>query len=237
MSAVCALVMFLKLLLLKILKMANQNQIPYTPGHWTIPDVQYRGKMLTVDLLDGLLPEMTQAKAGAYARANPDDFTARDLPMYFAVFRALEQQRIRPGASAPVAFLRKSMRNNWLQTLTAIDYAPKGEDVVTHGVGTKKPRQQKINLVEHGGRITRKDSACLEVLLGTGDVETVDRVFTFINAKPTYLWTLGHKPLKVDRHVAGFNADYGWSYLGGDGNPRDVLASLGVRRVAPLGSA
>jgi len=219
-------------------KMDKVKSILYIPRHWRISNVLYRGKTLTVDLLGDLLPKMTQEQAGAYARANPDEFVARDLPMYFAILSALEQQRDLPGASAPVEFLRKSMRSDWLQTLTAIDYLPEGKrDVVTHGVGTGKPYRQKVDVVGPDRQIMPEDSACLEALVGTGDVETVKRVLTFIHGTPTYLWRVNYKPSEVARRVAGFNAPYSGFGLDCYRDPRGSSPALGVRRVAPRSGA
>jgi len=214
------------------------NQIPYTPGYWTIPDVSYRGRILTVDLLDGLLPAMTQEQASAHAKANPNGFITRDLPMYFAIFRALEQQRTQLDVSAPVAFLRKSMQHNWLQTLTAIDYTPRGKlDIVTHGVGTEKPYSQEADVVGPDGQITQEDRACLAALLGTGDVKTINRVSAYINNTPAYLLRVNANPSEVDRCVVRFRSCADWVYLYCSRRPQDSDPALGVRRVAPLSGA
>ncbi|HIH14357.1 MAG TPA: hypothetical protein HA224_03820 [Nanoarchaeota archaeon] len=202
----------------------------HSESYWSIPNVWYRGKWLTVELRDSLLPEMTQAQAGAYIRANPDGFVTRELPMYFAIFRSLEQQRTQPDVSAPLAFIRKSIRIDWLQTLTAIDYLPKDEkDVVTHGIGTEKPHQKKVDVVGPNRQITQEDSACLEALVGTGNVGTVNRVLTFINSAPVYLWRLNSKPFEVYGCVARLYADADGSYLDCKENPQLALSSLGVR--------
>ncbi|MBI4095923.1 MAG: hypothetical protein HY438_03625 [DPANN group archaeon] len=216
--------------------MANLKPIQYTHGEsfWRIHGVQYGGKSLTVELLDGLLPAMTQAEAGAHAKANPDKFTAQDLPMYFGILRALEQQQTEWDVSAPVAFLRKSMQDNYLMTLTGIAYMPKGEDVVIHGVGTEKPYQKKVDVAGLSRQITQEDSACLEALVGTGNVGAVDKVFRFINGTPTYLFRVNYKPPAVERRVARFDAYADVVGLDCDGDPQDPVTSLGVRRVAPL---
>ena len=202
------------------------NQIQHTPGYWTIQNVQHRGERLTVELLDGLLPAMTQEQAGAHARANPDRFRVWELPMYFAVFRALEQQQTQPGVSAPVKFIRKSAQYYWLQTLTAIDYMSKGKDVITHGIGTEKPYSQEVDAVGPSGQITQEDSAYLKALVGTGDVENIKRVLKFIYDAPVCAW--GIDALEVGRSAVGIHA----YYLSCVRNPQYSYPALGVREGA-----
>jgi len=214
------------------------EQIPYDPGHWRISNVQHRGRTLIVDLLDSLLLARTQEQAGVHARANPNGFTTRDLPMYFAVFRALEKQhQMGIDVSTPVAFIRTSMRKKHLLTLTAVDYSPKGKSVVTYGVGTEKPYQQKVDVVGHDRRIAQKDSARLEALLGIGNVEEINRVFRFINGTPVYLRKVDAKPLEADRRVAGVDADYAKAYLDCGGELWGIYPALGIREVTPLRGA
>lgn len=213
------------------------NPLEYHPpgnGYWRVPDVSYRGKTnQTFDLLHGLLPVMTQERAIARTRAaKPGDFVHADLPLYFAVFSALEQLQKKLDVSAPVAFLQKSMRENCLMTLTGVEYAPEGEDMVTHGVGTKNLHQQKANVVGPDRQITQEDGACLEALLGTGDVSEVGKVLQFINGTPIWIWRVNSRPREVATRVVRLYANSDGVDLDCNWDPQGSNPAFGVRRVA-----
>jgi hypothetical protein len=198
---------------------------------WVISNVFYNEMTQDYALSKKLLPCATQdvhAQNRINAKQN-NDFYCGDMPLNYAVFKALyyspeseEKEEIRK-------FIKNSMRVTWLTALTRIQNNPSGElDKIIHNY--KIPNEEyfkEVDLVGHIGKINLEDNNVLKALLLTNNFEEVNEIFKWINNTPTYIWRLNLKPEKTEEIVGGFTANFDRADLYCNRDPSNANDSLG----------
>ena len=204
---------------------------------WTINDVQYRNQIYKVDLLKTLLDEgnsKTQDEWIEYsinAKKNNDFFCA-DMPLQYAIFKALYNSPDNGEKEQARQFIQKSMRETWLSSLSRIFYSPSGNDKIIHNYKIPNEEYETSNLVVGKDReLEVSDKNVLEALVLTKDVDEVKKVLNWINETPVWIWRLNNKPKNVDERVARFSAYDVRAVLNCVGSPSYQDSSLGVRAV------
>ena len=207
---------------------------------WTIPNVNYRGSSLNVDILKTLFDNgaaKTQDEWAGYsenARTNGGFYTP-DYPLFYNTLERAFDLKDESLHKAQVEEMRTVLkgfsRAKWLMTLTRVKYSPKGKDKIVHNFGLKDQYTIPENFVGADGELPAgSPTKVYQSLLGTkSPIDKIKNVFSWLNETPVYIWRLNDKPETIDERVARFGADSGWADLGCDGNPSGSSASLGVR--------
>ena len=210
-------------------------QVTAESDFWNIQGVQYRNGIYQVDLLKILLDNgaaRTQDQWASFSEQarNSNGFYTPDMPLSHSLFTALYLNRNDPKTEEIRAFLKASMRNHWLATLTRIRYKPRGKDTIIHNHNL----QDKLEIQEDfiGPDEWVKDSTSpnsYRALLGTDNLQEINAVYQWINETDAYLWRLNQRSDSIDERVARFNADSGRVSLGCLRDPQGSNSSLGVR--------
>ena len=211
-----------------------------TSGYWTIPDVEYRGQRVIVDLMQGVLPVRTQEE---HARHFIDaqqrgDFHVADLPLYMGIFRKVCQIHERGDVQEKEmveniqGFLKKQLEKYSFLTLTRIFYNPEALDFIYHGYALPAAYsyQNQVEVVGKNGVLEEVVTHELgEVLLGTPRIEEVVHALRWIMGDSLKIWRMNQRPLQSDARVARFVAGSGGADLGCYWDPTDSNSGLGVR--------
>ncbi len=191
-------------------------------GYWVIPTE--KGDL---HLAQELNPNMTQIELAEFT--SPEGFVAMSMKGYIDVLSALYDLR-NTGSDARNAmlFVRGAMRNNFPNTLTRIEYSPRGKDTIIHGYKTPEQEKIRVNFAGDNGDITKVLSAEQSLALTGRKPEEVAKIIKYINESPAFAWRLNSKPDSVDERVARFNADSNSANFDCDWNDSFRVASLGV---------
>lgn len=206
-----------------------------TDDFWTINNVQYRNQIYNVDLLKTLLDDgssKTQDEWVEYsinAKKN-NDFSCVDMPLQYAIFKALYNSPDNGEKEQARQFIQKSMRETWLSSLSRIFYSPSGNDKIIHNYKILNEEYEISKLVVGKDReLEVSDKNVLEALVLTNDVDEVKKVLNWINETPVWIWRLNNKPKDVDERVARFVASDDRAGLSCNWGPSYLGSSLGVR--------
>ncbi|MEK6829331.1 MAG: hypothetical protein AABY15_04325 [Nanoarchaeota archaeon] len=198
---------------------------------WTIPNVNYRGNTQSYELSKNLLPAKTQSQfASDYQTAiTNNQFHSADMRLYHAIFNEVYNQRNSPDSEEIRAFLNESLRNNWLTTLTRIQYQPKGKDIVIHNYNTSDEYKLEEKIVGPDRSIEQSDDSALKTLTGMESAK-LNQIYQWINNTNGFIWRVNSKPNNIEERVARLNADSVRFNLYCYWYPDGASASLGVRR-------
>ena len=209
---------------------------------WTIPNVEYRNGICTVDIAKQLLDNgnaKTQDEWVEYSKQAQQNngFYAGDFPLYHAIFTTLFKNKDGSQKDAVEEireFIKQKMIEKWLITLTRIRYAPKNQkNKVIHNYNM--PDQYAVELDSFIGpdgfiEKTTKVEGPLQALLGTQQsIKEINSVYKWLTDVDAYLFRLNSGVQNVDESVAGFNADSGGAVLYCFRYPLNSNAVLGVR--------
>jgi len=210
--------------------------------YFSITGVSYRNEKYTVDLSKELLPSTTQEQhaINAVQAKKEGKFHTADFPLYFAINHTLYQNRDNTTYKATIEqarqFLKKQMNENWLTTLTRMEYNPKNQkDKVIHNY--KQTNQHEISLdtfTGPDGHITDPETTNaiipLQSFLDTNlSIEEINSIYKWIAGVDTRLWRVNNHPKKQDIRIVGFDAVSDGVGLDCDGDPRYSDSSFGVR--------
>ncbi len=214
-------------------KNENKNSdinIQSIDDYWQIQGVNYMNEIKTINLAQQLLPNMTQDKHAEYREQaiSKGEFYTGDMPLYHAVFTALFNQKDKPESEQARQFIKKSMREKWLMTLTRIAYQPRGKDKIIHNYNTKDEYSLEENIVGEDRFIEDADRSALKALLGTDNIQEIKDIYNWINGTDTYIWRINSKPNKVDERITRFDAVSDRADLDCDWDPAYRDPSLGV---------
>ena len=199
--------------IVKRMKTAKKSHLMYnqpSEGSWDIPEVLYRGERGTYRLFEKMTPAMTQDQlAELYEKekrkGNPHP---TDMPLVWALATRALELRNEEESDQLKLFLKKGFRKFPI-TLTRIVYNPSEDDVVIHNYGTQDDYSFTTQIIGDDVQIRElTDPAVLEKILGTQDIQNIDKVARYINGSPAYLW-FNVKPNKKEESVARFYADEG----------------------------
>ena len=205
---------------------STERVVSYTnpsTGYWVIPSEKQ-----IWHLAGTLNPSMTQDELAKYS--SQEGFHALSVPDHFELFQAMYDLRNNGGEIEKARrFVKGSMRNNFLNTLTRLQYASKGKDKIIHNYKTSSERKLKTGLVGADGLV--KDVLSLEVSLAlTGKKpEEIEEILSYINKTPAYIWRVNSKPSETDERVAWFDAGSDGAGLYCVRYPSYRDGSLGVR--------
>ena len=204
-------------------------------GFFDIPGVVYRGETGNYRVFERMTPAMTQDKLaelyqGEKPKGNPHPM---DSVLYFAISLAGYNLRNESpeGAEHLRQFLRESFRK-YPNTLSRIIYNSSEKDKIIHNYRTSDEYALDSEVVGQDGWITKiPDKQILESLLGTDNVDKINKVSNWINGTNGYLWRLNSKPENKEERVVRFGADDNWFYLYCNGNPHDECPAFRVLRI------
>ncbi len=209
---------------------------------WTIPNVEYRNGICTVDLAKQLLDNgnaKTQDEWVEYSKQAQQNngFYAGDFPLYHAIFTTLFKNKDGSQKDAVEEireFIKQKMIEKWLITLTRIGYAPKNQkNKVIHNYNM--PDQYAVELDSFIGpdgfiENTKNVKEPLQALLGTQqNIKEINSVYKWLTDVDAYLFRLNSGVQNTDERVARFDANSVRAGLGCNLNPQDSNAGLGVR--------
>jgi len=209
-----------------------ENGLIYTPkreGFWSF-DV---GDGI-LDLLDTLLPVMTQDQSATYF--SQDGFSTCTAPQFFLIGGKLHEMRNSEGDARKVAesarqFIKQGIRGNLLNTQTRISYSLDGQDTITHDYGRANPVVNNVNLVGQDGLPEKVLSLETSLALTGKKPEEVGAIMSYLNETQGYVWRFNSKPKNVaqDRVVrlSAYSGRFGLSCYYRD--PQNAGASFGVR--------
>ena len=104
---------------------------------YEINGIPHRNKICCIDLSKTLLPSKTQDEHAEHRlNAKSGEFCLGDMSLYHALFTALynnrDSQSFKDQIEEARQFIKESMLEHWLMTLTRIKYNPDGNDLVIH---------------------------------------------------------------------------------------------------------
>ena len=207
--------------------------IPNAGDFWTIPNVNYRNGIFTVEFSKSLLDSgnaKTQDDWAAYSEQarKSNGFYTGDMPLYHSLFDALHSQKDNPQSEEARQFIQESIKEKYISTLTIIQYQPKGKDKIIHDYKTSDQYSIDEVIVGEDRFMKKADDKALIALTGFKS-EKLNEIYQWINGTNGYIWRLNSKPVKVDERVARFYAFSDWVVLGCDRDPDVLCRSFGVR--------
>ena len=192
--------------------MANEQGISYTSpseAFWTIPDVDYRGEMGIYRLFKKMTPAMKQEQlAELYEqekqKGNPHP-TDAPLIWWGICTSAYTLKNQNPKEAERLRNFLQTGFQKYPNTLTRVIYNPSGEDKIIHNYKTSDQYSLNGKVVGPDGWINEiPDENTLEKLLGTSNIEQINKVSQWINNTDTHIWRLNSKPKTKNKRVARF---------------------------------
>jgi hypothetical protein len=203
---------------------------------YSINGVKLDDGIYSVDLSKRLLPSRTQDEhAEARRKAGPDEFYLGDISLYHALFTSLFENKesgFKNEIENARQFLKKSMLEHWLTTLTRIQYNS-GVDRVIHNY--KQPNQDSDdinNFTGPDGYITKVSNTeiPLQLLLSTSqNVNEINEVYNWLTDVNAYIWRINSTPNDTVEKVAWLRANSDRADLGCYRDPSNSNGGLGVR--------
>ena len=219
----------------------KQTPLETSLDFWTIPNVEYKNGIYTVDLAKTLLDNgnsKTQDEWVEYSKQaqQKNGFYAGDFPLYHALFTALFRNKDgnQKGIEEIRQFIKQQMLDKWLMTLTRIIYTPKNQkDKVMHNYGMPNSYAIEINsFIGSDGFIknTAKVKEPLQALLDNQqDVKEINSVYKWLTDVDAYIFRVNSEVKNTDERVAWFGADSGGAGLSCGRYPQHSNSGLGVR--------
>ena len=203
---------------------------------YEIKGVHYNNGICRVNLSKTLLPSRTQEEHAEHRmNAKPNEFYLADISLYYALFTELFSNRdspYKPKIEEARQFIKKSMLEHWLTTLTRVHYNPNGNDMIIHNYGQKDRREDNLNtFIGPNGEITKISNAekPLQLLLNTNqNASEINSVYNWLADVNAYLYRLNSTPSKTDEKVARLDADSVRVCLSCGGDPSDLFGGFGV---------
>jgi len=203
---------------------------------YEIKGVHYNNGICRVNLSKTLLPSRTQEEHAEHRmNAKPNEFYLADMSLYHSLFTELfnnKDNSYKPQIEDARQFIKKSMLEHWLTTLTRVQYNPNGNDLIIHDYNQKDRREDNLNtFIGPNGEITKISNAekPLQLLLNTDqNVNEINSVYNWITDFNAYLWRLSSRPEKTDERVARLVASSDLVYLLCNWGPSDLVGGFGV---------
>ena len=189
-------------------------------------------------LFSKLLEERTQEEYAKHKKSvlkSPNEGYIEDTPFYYSLFKFLkdnaEHPKFKNGINEIVSFIRESLENNDLLTLSRVRYEAEGLDSVIHEFGMQDQYCIDENIVGPDEWIERSRTIDrYKAILGSKDVHKINSVFNFITEKNLYGWFLNDKLNEDIEKAVWIGSFSGRADLGCDGNPDGSDAGLAVRQ-------
>jgi len=199
-------------------------------GRDRITGVLYQGQNATYEIYDKLTKPMTLQELSEYSmsekeKGNPYVPNSQEL---WAIFTAIANSE----NSQLISRVQQNLRNNWIRTLSGIDWYSNGYARVIHNIGTPDSYSIQRGLIEENGWISKTNSKkLLENVLRINNVKEVNSVSQKINNTNMYQWRVNSKPNEKIRTGVDFDAVSVRLGLSCDGDPLDVNPAFRVLNV------
>jgi len=208
---------------------------------YSISGIPYRNEICCIDLSKTLLPSKTQDEHAEHRlNAKSGEFCLGDMSLYHALFTALynnrDSQSFKDQIEEARQFIKESMLEHWLMTLTRIKYNPDGNDLVIHNYHQKDEWKDSINtFVGPGGYLndvsTTNVERPLQALLDTQqNASEINSVYIWLTGGNAYISRVNSLPEEFDERVAGLDAGSDGASLDCDRSPSSSVESLGVAK-------
>ncbi len=190
----------------KIIKPKVKHILPST-GYFEISKYNEKGKEIKYRLLDKLSSSMTQDKLAEFYESEKKK--GNPLPLNSIQVMELLEDTANSNNNELKNYVHKSLRENWLNTLSRVIYNPAGKkDETIHNYGTSDSYSIIGDIVGNDNWIKDIDNKnALESLLKTNDVENLNKISNEVNQTPMYFWRLNSKPSEKTDRVVRFDAD------------------------------
>ena len=209
---------------------------------YSISGIPYRNEICCIDLSKTLLPRRNQDEHAEHRlNAKQGEFCLGDMSLYHALFTALynnrDSQSFKDQIEEARQFIKESMLEHWLMTLTRIKYNPDGNDLVIHNYHQKDEWKDSINtFVGPGGYLndvsTTNVERPLQALLDTQqNASEINSVYNWLTGGNAYIWRVNSRPEKTNEKVARLYAGSGRAGLGCIGFPSSSDGGLGARKI------
>ena len=203
---------------------------------YEIKGVHYNNGICRVNLSKTLLPSRTQEEHAEHRmNAKPNEFYLADMSLYHSLFTELfnnKDNSYKPQIEDARQFIKKSMLEHWLTTLTRVQYNPNGNDMIIHNYGQKDRREDNPKtFIGPDGQITKISNAekPLQLLLNTSqDVNEINSIYSWLADVNAYLYRLNSTPSKTDEKVAWLYAYSAGVNLGCGRVPSNLGGGFGV---------
>ena len=211
---------------------------------YSISGIPYRNEICCIDLSKTLLPSKTQDEHAEHRlNAKSGEFCLGDMSLYHALFTALynnrDSQSFKDQIEEARQFIKESMLEHWLMTLTRIKYNPDGNDLVIHNYHQKDEWEVRINTFvgpdEHLNDVkTTNVERPLQVLLDTQqDGIEIISAYIWLTGGNAYIWRVNSRPEETDERVARLDADFSRASFDCIGDPSNANEGLGARKISP----
>ena len=179
------------------------------------------------------MPGGTQDKHLEHAKQaiKNDQPYIRDAPFYHSISVSAYRNKDNPNYKDAVekfrVFLQESI-SKWLLTLSRVRYKADGKDLVIHNYGLQDKLEVQQDIVGPDGFITQTNPQKeLNAVLGSNDINEIDKVYNWITGKNFYLYRV-NKAQDTERVVRFNSSTYGTD-LDCDRGPGYSCGALAVR--------
>ena len=182
-------------------KIKTTTTIEDLTDSYKITDVPYRNKIYTVNLFKELEPSRTQEE---HSKTNK----VADMPLYHAIFTTLFKNKDNPKVEEIRDFLETILKDNYLLTLSRINYQPKRKiDEVIHNYNQPTRYEIKENIVDPDEWVKNStNSKPYKAILGTDNLQEINQVYKWLTRVEPHIWRVNSKPNQIDPRVVGFVA-------------------------------
>lgn len=179
--------------------------VPST-GYFEISKYDAEGKASKYKLLERLSSSMTQDKLAEFYESEKQK--GNPLPLNSIQVMEILEDTANSKDSELKNYIHKSLRGNWINTLSRVIYKPVEEkDVTIHNCGTSDEYSITGDIVGKDGWIKDiNNSNALESILKTKDIKKLNEISNTINSTPMYFWRINSKPSKKTERVVRFVA-------------------------------
>ena len=214
--------------------------------HYLITGFKNENSLVSYKLFKELLLDKTQDEHAQdrirILSSNSHEPFLGDISEYHSIFNILYNNKRSSDYKDIIEqarnFIKQSMLEHWLATLTRIKYNPVGDDIVMHNY--KQSDQHPISIdsfIGPDGYITKPETANIEEplhsLFNTSqNPEQINQVYRWLltNAD-VYIQRLNSSPEILDEKVAGIGADSDCTFLDCDWYSSFSFVGLGVQKI------
>lgn len=209
-------------------------------NHYLITGFKEGDNPFSYRLYKELLPSQTQDDHAQHAiEVGENEPHLEDISQYHSIFNTLhnnKDSKYKDIIEELRQFIKQSMIDYWLTTLTRIRYTPAGDDIIIHNYKQPNQSQDSIKFIGPDGYITKPKTTNivkpLQSLLNTSqspeEINQIYKWFTDVNA---YIWRLNSKPEETTEKVARLNADSDGAVLNCSSGPSGSSDGLGVQKI------
>jgi len=179
---------------------------------WDIPEVPYRGKIITCRVYKNLTPAMNAEQLAKYYEKQKKDGNPypTDSILTWNIFSKASDLDENSKTSELRNFFYKAVRE-FLKTSSIVNYNPFEEkDEAVHNYNTSDQYSLRENIAGPDGFITGiPDKKTLKSLLGKSNVNEINKTSQYLNETDMSIWRLIRKPTQKEKRVVRFYADGG----------------------------